>query len=259
MWRLQPGATAMEKFRATAVTAENMTADDLTLSMAGFDFHANHYEATWDGDPRTGSGRSLVKLSNLAAPPELLAKAPPDSPLKRLGYDSIAFDISANCDLMMDAVVIDIAMDLAITGHDIDTLSIAALAELEGADNAGEEPDFSAMMPQLQKAAFVGAQLCFEDGSITKKLLAAAEQGLKEEQLIAMAGPMVQMGLMELKAPDFSRQAAAAVDAFLKKPKSITLALKPASPVTWPDLMAMNPDAPGDFYKRFGAAVLAND
>jgi len=80
-----------------------------------------------------------------------------------------------------------------------------------------------------------------------------------EAALVANAGAMAQVGLMQLNAPEFSAQAVAAINAFLKEPKSITVSLQPGSPVTVQQLMTLNPNDPGAAIKLLGAAVSAND
>ena len=269
VWRLGPDATMQQRLRANAIGPKTMAADDMTLSMNGFDFHVARYEGTWAGDPATGTGHSFAKLSNMEAPAELIRNAPADSPVKQMGYETLAFDISMTTDFGMKDDTFDLAMQLSIAGRDIGALSVSAgaksipfsaMEEIERADEAGEEPDFSEIAPELEKASFAGAEIRFDDSSITRKViaLAAAEQGVSEDTVISMAGPMVQMALAYLNAPDFSSKAAAAVEAFLKDPRSIALVAEPATPVTGTDFMTLDPDALGEALERLGAAIVAN-
>jgi hypothetical protein len=146
-------------------------------------------------------------------------------------------------------------LGLAVNGVPLEL--IQKLQETE----AGKEPDFTAFMPQIQGINFGRLLLRFEDNSITKKLLpmAAAMQGMDEKTLVANAGAMLQLGLAELKNPAFTEQVVKAVSAYLQDPKSITISLKPASPVQVQQLMAMDPANPGAAIDTLGISVTAND
>ena len=111
-------------------------------------------------------------------------------------------------------------------------IPLAVYAELQKMQDGGKQPDFNALMPQIQAISMADASLRFEDQSITKKVLPmiAAMQGMDEKTMIASVGPMMQMGLMQLQNQAFADQALAAVNAFLADPKSLTITAKPAEP-----------------------------
>ena len=94
---------------------------------------------------------------------------------------------------------------------------VAVYAQIRDAQKSGQKPDMNAMLPQLQAVTFKSAAVRFEDSSLTKRLLPmlAKMQGMDEATLIASAGAMMQMGLMQLQNQAFSEQATAAVNGFL--------------------------------------------
>jgi hypothetical protein len=149
-------------------------------------------------------------------------------------------------------------MKVAITASDV---PLAVYGELQKAQTTGKEPDFSALMPQLQNISFGHFSFRFEDASLTKRLLplAAAMQGMDEAAMVANAGAMLQIGLMQLNNQAFTDQVVGAVNSFLKEPKSITVALKPAVPVKVQQLMTLNPADPGAAISLLGVSVTAND
>jgi hypothetical protein len=117
------------------------------------------------------------------------------------------------------------------------------------------------LMPQLMNVSLSGLQFRFEDASITKKVLPiiAKMQGMDEAAMVANAGAMMQIGLMQLKNQAFTDQVVGAVNAFLKDPKSFTISLKPAAPVKVQQLMTLDPANPGAAVDVLGVSVTAND
>ena len=117
-------------------------------------------------------------------------------------------------------------------------------------------------MPLVQGSRSAGCVLRFEDQSITKKILPliAAMQGMDEATLWSpMPAPSLQLGLAELKNPAFTEKSVAAVNAYLKDPRSITILAKPAQPVTVMQLMPLDPNNPGAAIDQLGVSISAND
>jgi hypothetical protein len=132
---------------------------------------------------------------------------------------------------------------------------IATMIEKQG------EPDPSALMATYGDLSIEGVRLRFDDASLTKRLItfAAKMQGMDEATMVANAGAMLTLGLSQLKHPEFAAKTSAAVNAFLKDPKSFTLALKPPKPVQVLQLMGLDPANPGAVIDLLGASVSAND
>jgi len=190
--------------------------------------------------------------------------------LKQLGYSGLNIDLASKgrLDVTNDNYGGD--MTFSVTSRNMGTINvgfsaagvpIAVITELQQAGESGKEPDMTALMPQVQSISIGDASLRFEDDSITKKVLPmiAAMQGMDEASFVNMAGPMLQMGLMQLQSPALAEQATKAVNSFLKDPKSITIAAKPATPVTVGEMMSLSNAKPADIISRLGVGVSAND
>jgi hypothetical protein len=262
---------AEDLLRASMNVAKRMSTGPITISAMGQTVTSDGYVSTWDGDPETGAGKFDTKMSNIVIPESVLDMADPSGTLKGMGYSSITIDVSGTGETRMDEENIGMDLNVGIAAKDMaglklafnaEGIPIAAYAELHKAQSSGKEPDFNALMPQLQNVSFGNLSIRLEDASITKKLLPmiAMMSGMGDETaLVANAGAMAQVGLMQLNAPEFSAQTVAAINAFLKDPKSFTIAAKPASPVTVTQLMTINPADPGAAIKMLNVMVSAND
>jgi hypothetical protein len=256
--------------RAAMTVARKMSSGPLKITVMRHTITSDGYESTWDGDPATGAGTFTTKFANVAIPEATIAAIDSAGVLKQLGYAGLTFDFTADGKMDIAGGTMDFSMNQAFVGRDMGTLRVsfgagaiplAAYAQLQSAPTAGQGPDLAALMPQLQAITVSGAAVRFEDASITRKLLPmlAAMQGQDEATMVASAAPMVQMMLTQLGSPDFAAQASGAVAAFLKEPKSLTVAVKPATPIKVQDLMALNPAAPAEAIARLGVSVTAND
>jgi hypothetical protein len=262
--------TPEAEFRASMNIARKMTGGKMTITAMGQTFSVDGYESTWDGDPKTGAGSFTMKISNIAIPEAAIAMMDQGGMLKQLGYSGLNFDMNSDGKLTIADGNMGLDVNVGLAGKDIATVRfgigandvpLAVYAEIQKAQKAGTQPDFNALMPQVQNITFSGFSVRFEDQSITKKVLPmiAAMQGMDEAGLIASAGPMLQMGLMQLQNEAFAKQTAEAVNNFLKDPKSLTVSAKPAAPVKVSDLMTLNPAAPGEAITKLGVSVTAND
>jgi hypothetical protein len=263
--------TPADALRSSMTLAKKMSSGAIKITAEGQTVTSDGYESTWDGDPATGAGTFTSKLGNVVIPASVIALMDPSSTLKNLGYGDLTFDISGGGKYTVDAENMGIDLNFAVAGKEMgafkfalaaDKIPIAAYAEMQKAQATGKEPDFNALMPQLQAVTFGGVSLRFEDASITKKILpmVAAMAGTPDEAaFVANAGAMVQMGLMQLNNPEFTTKVVGAVNAFLKDPKSITVAAKPSAPVSVQQLMTLNPADPGAAIKTLGVDVSAND
>lgn len=254
---------------ATAL-ARKMSAGKMIFTAMGQTVTADGLETTWDGDPNTLAGTYTMKVTNIAIPEAVVSMMDPSGMLKQLGYTSLSFDVSGDGTTTRTGDNFTYAVNSTIAGRDMAAIKLgvsagdiplAVFAELQKAQSAGTEPDFTALMPQIQNIVFNGASLRLEDASLTRKLLPmlAAMRGMDEKTLVASIGPMMQMGLMQLQNEAFASQASAAVNAFLADPKSLTVSANPAAPVKVSDFMAMNPNAPGEAISKLGVTVSAND
>ena len=126
-----------------------------------------------------------------------------------------------------------------------------------GGDNSAQG---MAMLGLMQQLSINGAAVRFEDDSLTGKVLAyvAGQQGASAADIVNQAKAVVPFMLAQLNDPELAAQATAAVGAFLDAPKSIEIALAPASPVPFAQIMAGAMSNPTALTKTLGVKVTAN-
>lgn len=262
--------TPADQLRASMNIAKKISSGKIVVQAMGQTITSDGYESTWDGDPATGAGKFSGKLANVVIPESAIALMDPSGTLKQLGYSNLSLDFNVNGDMTMSGDKMGFSFSTGFAGKDIGALTmsgaatdipLSAYAALQEAQKAGKEPDFNAIMPDLMNVSIGSAALRFDDASITQKLLpmAAAMQGMDVNTLVGNAGAMVQVGLMQLNNPAFTEQVVGAVNAFLKEPKSITVAIKPQAPVKVQELMGLDPANPGAAITQLGVTVTAND
>lgn len=255
---------------ANTTIARKIVAGKMKVAVMGQSFTIDGFQSDWDGDPETGAGTSTMKISNIAIPEQAIAMVDQTGMLRQLGYKGLSFDIESNSKLEIADGKIGMSASARFSGRDIGAFKLgltiaevplALYAELQSAQQGGKQQDPSALLAQAQGVTLSDFSLRFEDASITAKLLPvlAAMQGMDEAALVANAGAMAQMGLMQLQNQAFTEQTVAAVDAFLKEPKSLSVTANPASPLKVSDVMAMDPAAPGEIISKLGLSVTAND
>lgn len=268
--QLGDNPAAMDQLLATSTFARKITSGKVNIGAAGQALTIDGVESTWDGDPKTGAGTFNVKVSNIAIPEALMALMDQGGMLKQLGYTSLNLDVSTMSDMKVTDEKVSYGFEFGLSGRDIanvklgasfSDIPLAAYTEILKANSEGKEPDFNALMPQLQEVIVNGASFRFEDASIVNKILpmAAAMNGMDEQTLRASIGPMVQLTLVQLQNEAFAKQAMEAVTSFFAAPKSLTIAAKPATPLKVSEVMTMDPNKPGEAITRFGIAVTAND
>jgi hypothetical protein len=262
--------TPVDQLLATSSFARKMSSGPISLSASGQTIAVDGAESTWNGDPDTGAGSFNMKVSNVAIPESVVALMDQGGMLKQLGYTSLNLDFATMGDMKLDGEKVSYSFELGLAGRDIAKISLGAAfaeiplavyAQLLKAHTEGKEPDYAALMPQMQGIVLNGASLRFEDQSLVNRLmpLAAAMQGMDENTLRASIGPMVQLALVQLQNEAFTQQALAAVNAFVAGPKSLTVSAKPATALTVSELSVMDPNKPGEAINRLGLTVTAND
>lgn len=262
--------TPLQAFRASMGIARKMTSGEIKVTAEGQTFTAKGIESAWDGDPVTGAGKTTMSVNEIVIPEAALAMADPSGQLKALGYSDLTLNIAGDGEFTVNDTSFGMSGSFGISGKDMagikfsygaGEIPLAVIGELRAAQAAGRPPDFNMLMPQLMNVSLNGLQVRFEDASITKKVLPliAKMQGMEEAAMVANAGAMMQISLMQLKNQAFTDQVVGAVNAFLKEPKSLTVSLKPAAPVKVQQLMMLDPSNPGAAIDVLGATVTAND
>ena len=262
--------TPLQAFRATMGIAKSMTSGEIKVTAEGQTFTARGIESAWEGDPVTGAGKSTTSFNDIVIPEAALAMADPSGQLKALGYSDLTLNVAGNGELTVTDTSFGMSGSVGFSGKDMagikfsfgaSDIPISVMAELQTAQKSGRPPDFNMLMPQLMNASLSSMQFRFEDASITKKVLPiiAKMQGMDEAAMVANAGAMMQIGLMQLKNQAFTDQVVGAVNAFLKDPKSFTVSFQPAAPVKVQQIMTLDPANPGAAVDVLGVSVTAND
>jgi hypothetical protein len=262
--------TPQQSFRATMGIAKKMTSGEIKITGEGQTFTAKGIESAWNGDPVTGAGKTTMSLSDLVIPEAAIAMIDPAGQLKALGYSGLTFNATGEGELTVAGDNFGMSGTFVLSGKDMagfilsygaSDIPIAVMAELQAAQKAGRPADFNMLMPQLMNVSLSGLKFRFEDASITKKVLPiiARMQGMDEAAMVANAGAMMQLSLMQLKNQAFTDQVVAAVNTFLKDPRSFTVSFKPAAPVKVQQLMTLDPANPGAAVDVLGVSVSAKD
>ncbi len=262
--------TPLQSFRSSMGIAKKMTSGEIKVTAEGQSFTAKGIESAWSGDPVTGAGKTSMSLNDLVIPEAALAMMDPSGQLKALGYSDITLNMTGEGELSIAGDNFGMTGTFGVTSKDMagftfsygaSDIPIAVMAELQTAQKSGRPPDFNMLMPQLMTVSLSGFKIRFEDASITKKVipLIAKMQGMDEAAMVANAGAMTRLSLMQFKNQAFTEQVVDAVNTFLKDPKSLTLSLAPAAPIKVQQVMTLDPSNPGAAIDLFGASVTAND
>ncbi|KKZ87109.1 hypothetical protein [Rhizobium phaseoli] len=118
-----------------------------------------------------------------------------------------------------------------------------------------------AMLGLMQQLSFEGAQVRFEDASITKRALdyAGSQQNMSGKQMADSLKAMTPIMLAQLNIPELQNAVSAAVNTFLDDPKSLTVKAAPEKPVPFPTIVGAAMGAPNTLPQVLGVKVSAND
>jgi hypothetical protein len=234
-------------------------------------FRLGEYTATSEGGMALLPKAAKAKLSAVVIPRSILHITPDSSQIfDALGYSELVIDGEgeANHDeetgrywgqghfSVKDAGTLSLSD--AIGGLTADRLK--AIMTPFAMTQSGE-PDQAQVLAALGPVSVETFTLRFDDASLTKRVLplAAKMQGTDEATLIGNITAMLQLGLGALGNQAFTGEVVSSVGAFLKNPKSLTIALRPPQPVTLQQLMTLDPSKPGAVIDLLGVHVTAND
>ncbi len=118
-----------------------------------------------------------------------------------------------------------------------------------------------AVLGLAQQLTFEGAQIRFEDASITKRALdyAGSKQNVSGQQMADSLKAMTPIMLAQLNIPELQNAISAAVSTFLDDPKSLTVKATPDKPVAFPMILGAAMGAPNTVPQMLGVKVSAND
>jgi len=131
--------------------------------------------------------------------------------------------------------------------------------------NAPEDADNSAaglaMLGLMQQLTFTGAEISFNDDSLTGKVLDyfASQQGQTPQVIANQAKAVVPFMMMQLNNPEFTQMVTTAVSAFLDDPQSLKITARPTAPVPFALIVAGAMSAPQGLPQQLGVTVTANE
>ena len=254
-------------FLGTAVY-ETSSVPVVTFTVAGQSFDAKDLSTTWKGDPNTGFGVWNTKMGSVVVPVSAIPNPKFQKDMKEaFGYETFDLSLDGNYAVKGANQKLDIAYAFRLTGKNIGSFDFALAAQdipgqlaavLQELQNGGK-PNMGKIMPLVIGIKLSNLKFGFVDDSVTNKALefAAKKQGTTREALTANGAALLQIGLGQIKAPEFTKSVIAAYNVFVKDPKNITIQAKPDSPVILASLMGMM-GAPAAMIKTLGVSVVSN-
>jgi hypothetical protein len=227
-------------------------------SDAGFDFDATltglKADLSMVEDAKSKDAIEKLGLTNLSG--EVTAKGSWELASGNIKLDEYAFDF---------ANVGRLALSFDISGYTLEFFKAIQEAMKTAEANPNKEEANQAMglamMGLMQQLTFNGAEIRFDDATITKKVLdyAGAQQGVSGDQLAQSLKGLVPIMLAQLNVPELQNQVTTAVNSYLDAPKSLTISAEPANPVPFPMIVGAAMGAPNTIPSVLGVKVTAND
>jgi hypothetical protein len=234
-------------------------------------FRLGEYLATSEGGTALLPRTAKAKLSAIVIPRNLLHIVPESGQIfDSLGYSELVIDGEGESDhdeasgryTGSGRLTVKEAGSLSLA-HRVGGLTLERMKAVMApfAMSASGDPDEAQLIAAAGPISIDGFTLRFDDASLTRRLLPfiAKMQGMDEATLIANTTALLQLALTPLGNQAFTSEVVNSVGTFLKDPKSLTIALRPAQPVTIRELMALDPSKPGAAIGLLGVHVTAND
>jgi hypothetical protein len=117
------------------------------------------------------------------------------------------------------------------------------------------------MLGLMQQLSFAGAEIRFDDASITKRVLdyAGAQQGMSGKQLADSLKVLAPIMVAQANIPALQNAISAAVNTYLDDPKSLTISAKPEKPVPLPMIVGAAMGDATTLPQVVGLKISAND
>lgn len=243
----------VEKVLGTGIVVD--TEDGKKVPIASVAFAASDYV----GDTPRKAAFDLKGIEVTLDP-----KDPDLAPARALGYEKLAIDagFEGTWDdktgrLTIARITVGAAQagELRLSGvvGGLTPATIDALKKADG-DNAKE-------MEILQGLTVETLTLRWNDGSLATRILdmQAKEQGTDSKTYAKQVKLLIPAVLSMMGNKDFEKKVATAAGTFLDAPKSLTIAAKPATPVSFGQIMGTAMAAPQALPNVLAAEVSAND
>ena len=173
-----------------------------------------------------------------------------------LGYDNLTFDVTWDGARDPQTGTLSVS-DFKLAMRDGGTLSLTG--EL-GNVPVGQGADPQANAAAMSDMTVRNLTLRYEDQSLATRILdtMAKQQGISREQYAQQLGTALPFMLSAINNPTFQEQVASAVGAFLNDPKSLTIRVAPANPVSGAQMMQIMQTAPQTLPETLNVTVEAN-
>jgi hypothetical protein len=173
-----------------------------------------------------------------------------------LGYDNLTFDVTWDGARDPQTGTLTVS-DFKLALRDGGTLSFTG--EL-GNVPLGQGTDAQANAAAMNEMTVRNLTLRYEDQSLAGRILdaMAKQQGVTREQYAQQLGAALPFFLGALNNPTFQQEVASAVGAFLNDPKSLTIRVAPANPVSGAQMMQIMQTAPQTLPETLNVTVEAN-
>ena len=198
--------------------------------------------------------------------------------LTKLGYTDLTGAVAVDLGWDIDTGVLDVReysfnfdnvgtldMTLSFSGLTLDfivALNKAQQALVGNPDKKAAEQAFGiTMLGMMQQLSFDGAEISFEDDSLTGRALdfAGQQQGVSGQQMGEALKGMLPLMLGQLGIPALQQEITAAVNTYLDDPKSLTISAEPENPVPFPQIMGAGMGDPRTLVDLLGVTVTANE
>ncbi|MBB4065509.1 hypothetical protein [Gellertiella hungarica] len=236
---------SMESMEATATVREDESGVDYSWKAEGL-----KADLSQSPDPKTKDAVEKLGLQTLEGNIEIASSWALDK--GTMAIDALTLDFKN---------VGKLNMSFSLSGMTLDLIQKIEDASKQMNDPATKDAANLQFMGLMQQLAFVGAEIRFEDASITKRALdyAGQQQGVTGQQLAESLKAMAPLMLAQLNVPELQNAVASAVSAYLDDPKSFTVSAKPSAPVAFPMIMGAAMGAPNTIPQMLSVKVSAND
>lgn len=238
------------------------------VTVAGQTFEIKNMVAAWTGDADTGFGKWDFSMESAVVPVSAIPNPDFQKDMKEeFGIERIDLSMDGSASITGKNSNLDVAYAFRFTGKKIGSFEFALAAQdIPGAMGAvlkelqaGKEPNMGQLMPLVIGIKFAKLKMRFVDDNFTAKMLefAAKKQGTTVEAMTSNGAALIQVGLMQLRLPEFSKTVLEAYNAFVKNPQNISIEASPEAPIAMSTLMGLMA-APAAAIKTLGVKVEAN-
>jgi hypothetical protein len=243
--------------------AQSLVAANGVLSSGGISLEIGSLQATWQGDPDTGVGRTDLKIEDIHYPVSLISRSDPSGVvLSLIGGGDLILDLWGTA----NATVAGGSFEAAISARSLGRLKLTgnfagpSLGALASAPSTSQS-DVTVAAPPVSGFMLSQLSLRYEDQSLTGKLLAmlAKERGIERDKLISDATAAVEATLIGINNQTFIDQLKTAVQFYLSEPRSFTLTLQEPQPMPAGAFVESIAAGPSGFFSQFPASVTVND